>query len=64
MITSLLFASIHEDVSHWPSLFVLALGLGYVYEKSGSLLRSIFMHALFNGINIAIVLTQPPGLIS
>jgi membrane protease YdiL (CAAX protease family) len=64
VITSLLFASIHEDVSHWPSLFVLALGLGYVYEKSGSLLRSIFMHALFNGINIALVLTQPPGLIS
>jgi len=64
VIASLVFASIHEDVSHWPSLFVLALGLGYVYEKSGSLLRPIFMHALFNGINITIVLTQPPGLIS
>jgi uncharacterized protein len=64
VITSLLFAFVHEDVSHWPSLFVLALGLGYAYEKSGSLLRSIFMHALFNGINIVIVLTMPPGLIS
>lgn len=64
VLTSLLFASIHEDISHWPSLFVLALGLGYAYEKSGSLLRSIFMHAMFNGINIAIVLTQPPGWIS
>jgi membrane protease YdiL (CAAX protease family) len=48
-------------VSHGPSLFVLALGLGYTYEKSGSLLRPIFMHALFNGINVAGVLTQQPG---
>jgi len=50
-------------VSHWPSLFILALGLGYAYERSGSLLRSIFMHALFNAINIAGVLTQQPGWI-
>lgn len=63
VLTSILFASIHPYVSHWPSLFVLALGLGYAYERSGSLLRSIFMHALFNGINVAGVLTQQPGWI-
>ena len=63
VLTSVLFASIHQDMSHWPSLFVLALGLGYAYEKSGSLLRSIFMHALFNGISIVSVLTQQPGWI-
>ena len=63
VLTSLLFATIHEDRSHWPSLFVLALGLGYTYEKSGSLLRPILMHALFNGIAIASVLTQGPGWI-
>jgi len=61
VLTSILFATIHQDRSHWPSLFVLALGLGYAYEKSGSLLRPIFMHALFNGITIAAVLTQGPG---
>ena len=61
VLASLLFAAIHEDRSHWPSLFVLALGLGYAYESSGSLLRPIFMHALFNGINIVNALTQPPG---
>jgi membrane protease YdiL (CAAX protease family) len=63
VLTSILFASIHPYVSHWPSLFVLALGLGYAYERSGSLLRPIFMHALFNGINVAGVLTQQPGWI-
>lgn len=60
-LTALLFASIHPDASHWPALFVLALGLGYAYEKSGSLLRPIFMHAMFNGVTIATVLTQGPG---
>ncbi|MBM4029246.1 MAG: CPBP family intramembrane metalloprotease [Planctomycetes bacterium] len=63
VLTSLLFTSIHLDVSHWPALFVLSLGLGYAYEKSGSLWRPIFMHALFNGITVVTVLTQaPPGL--
>jgi len=60
IITSAFFAAVHENYTHWPSLFVLAMGLGYAYEKSGSLLRSIFMHALFNGISIITVLTQPP----
>ena len=41
---------VHSDLAHWPALFVLALGLGYAYEKSGSLFRPIFMHAMFNGI--------------
>jgi membrane protease YdiL (CAAX protease family) len=63
VLTSLLFAVIHEDKSHWPSLFMLGLGLGYAYEKSGSLLRPIFMHAMFNGITIATVLTHQPGWI-
>jgi membrane protease YdiL (CAAX protease family) len=34
------------------------MGLGYSYEKSGSLLRPIFMHALFNGITIAAALLE------
>jgi membrane protease YdiL (CAAX protease family) len=59
-ITSILFAFIHKDPEHWPALFVLALGLGYSYEKSGSLLRAIFMHAMFNGITIAVALAESP----
>ncbi|MEN6337604.1 MAG: type II CAAX endopeptidase family protein [Phycisphaerales bacterium] len=65
VITSILFARIHQNSSHWPALFVLALGLGYSYEKSGSLLRSIFMHAMFNGITIALALAESaPALIT
>jgi len=51
-ITSILFAGIHTNAEHWPALFILAMGLGYSYEKSGSLLRPIFMHAMFNGVTI------------
>ncbi|MFC1763630.1 type II CAAX prenyl endopeptidase Rce1 family protein [Planctomycetota bacterium] len=27
--------------------------MGYSYEKSGSLWRPIFIHALFNGVTVA-----------
>ncbi|MDI6450698.1 CPBP family intramembrane glutamic endopeptidase [Anaerobaca lacustris] len=51
-LTSVLFAAIHKDMAHWPALFALSIGLGYAYEKSGSLFRPVFMHAMFNGISI------------
>lgn len=57
-ITSVLFAAIHANPEHWPALFLLAMGLGYSYEKSGSLLRPIFMHAMFNGITILAALAE------
>lgn len=57
-ITSALFATIHTNREHWPALFILALGLGYSYEKSNSLLRPIFMHAMFNGVTIVAALVE------
>ena len=51
-MTSVLFAMVHGNLTHWPALFVLSLGLGYSYEKSGSLFRPIFMHAFFNGLAV------------
>lgn len=51
-ISSLLFVSVHANIEHWPALFILGLGIGYSYEKSGSLIRPIIMHALFNGLTI------------
>jgi len=49
--TSLLFAAAHASV--WPSpipLLVLALGLGWLAQRTGSLVAPIVVHALFNGL--------------
>ena len=55
-ISSGLFATVHANIGHWPTLFMLAACLGYSYEKSGSLFRPIFIHSLFNAISITFVL--------
>jgi membrane protease YdiL (CAAX protease family) len=58
LISSGLFAIVHANPGHWPALFVLAVCLGYTYEKSGSLFRPIFIHSFFNAATIIAVLTQ------
>jgi membrane protease YdiL (CAAX protease family) len=60
-LSSGIFASVHAYAGHWPALFVLALCLGYAYEKSGSLLRPIFIHSFFNATSIIATLSQPAG---
>ncbi len=58
LASSALFAMIHQASSHWPALFVLAVCMGYAYEKSGSLFRPIFIHSIFNAASIITVLYQ------
>ncbi len=57
-ISSALFAMMHVNFSHWPAIYVLGVGLGYSYEKSGSLLRPIFIHMLFNSTSVISVWIQ------
>ena len=59
--TSTIFATLHPW-THWPALFILSCCMGYAYEKSGSLFRCIFIHAIFNGINVtaALLTTAAP----
>jgi membrane protease YdiL (CAAX protease family) len=47
VITSILFALVHPM---WmaPLIFVLALCLGYLYERTGNLWACIALHAIFN----------------
>ncbi|MHC4061062.1 MAG: lysostaphin resistance A-like protein [Planctomycetota bacterium] len=60
-LSSCLFAAVHANAGHWPALFVLAMCMGYAYEKSGSLYRPIFIHSLFNATSIVFALNQPVG---
>jgi membrane protease YdiL (CAAX protease family) len=52
VISSGLFVLAHANAGHWPGLFVLSISMGYAYEKSGSLLRPIFIHSIFNATSI------------
>jgi len=57
-ISSTVFAIAHQNPAHWPALLLLGACLGYAYEKTGSLFRPIFIHALFNALTITAVLSQ------
>ncbi|MEE2908173.1 MAG: CPBP family intramembrane glutamic endopeptidase [Planctomycetota bacterium] len=59
IITSILFALMHGaivDLRGVFALFVLSLGFGWVYLKTGRLLACIVMHAGFNALNLLQVL--------
>jgi len=57
ILSSVLFSILHPW-THWPALFAFSLCLGYSYEKSGSMFRPIFIHALFNIIMLAAALNS------
>lgn len=52
---SLLFALIHWDAATFVALFVLALVLTWLYEKTDSLLAPITAHAFFNAVNLVLL---------
>ncbi|RUL86843.1 CPBP family intramembrane glutamic endopeptidase [Tautonia sociabilis] len=54
LLPAALFAGVH--FGQWPApipLFVLAVGLGIVYRRTGGLVAPIAMHATFNGLSTA-----------
>lgn len=53
LIASAVFMMFHYSmVQDLPSLFLLAVALGYSYERTGRLLAPIVVHALFNAVSI------------
>jgi len=52
---SFLFALVHWDVATFVPLFVLALVLTWLYEKTDSLLAPITGHAFFNAVNLVLL---------
>lgn len=57
VISSVLFAGIHQHLPSFVPLFALAVVLAMLYIYSGSLWTSIVLHAVFNGVSICILLT-------
>jgi len=58
---SALFALIHVNLPSFVPLFVLALALTWLYEKTDRLLAPIIMHVLFNTFGVIMVFLQPSG---
>ena len=56
VLTAACFALMHFHVPALAPLFVLASGFAVAYIVSGSLWVPIVMHALFNGMNIGLIL--------
>ncbi|MBW8015001.1 MAG: CPBP family intramembrane metalloprotease [Planctomycetes bacterium] len=56
VLTSMVFVVMHGIWQHWLPLMALSVCMGYAYEKSGSILRSICIHVIFNSVSIAGVL--------
>ncbi len=53
VFASVLFGLIHMPfVQDIPALIILAVALGYNYERTGRLTASILIHAIFNAVNI------------
>ena len=57
--SSLLFAAIHGSLALMLPLTVLAVVLVWLYEKTGSIIAPILMHAAFNAVNFAMVKLIP-----
>jgi membrane protease YdiL (CAAX protease family) len=55
---SAIFAEIHFDMGTLVPLFVFALALTWLYERTDNLLAPITAHALFNATNLVMLLWQ------
>jgi membrane protease YdiL (CAAX protease family) len=56
ILTSMLFAAAHYQ--QWPApvpIFLLSLGLGYIYQRTGRLVAPIALHATFNGLSTTLM---------
>lgn len=61
LVASVIFVIPHTASVEWqalPTLFVLSMGMGYVYERTGRLWASILIHMLFNAANVALAFVQ------
>lgn len=55
-ITSVLFAAVHAGQGPAPiPLFVLAIGLGYLFRKTGSFIPCVIVHVILNSLSLTLL---------
>ncbi len=60
LITAVIFAGVHMVMANgaidwFPILFLLGIGLGYLYERTGNLWADMTLHASFNGVSVLLI---------
>lgn len=55
-ITASLFAAVHMDIFAFLQIFILGMLLGYLYEKTQTLVASTVVHILHNSLTLAFLL--------
>jgi membrane protease YdiL (CAAX protease family) len=58
-VSAILFATVHSSWALMLPLIVLACILVWLYEKTGSLIAPMVMHATFNAINFTLIKLSP-----
>jgi uncharacterized protein len=53
--TALIFALVHFNLVSFLPLYVLALALAWIYERTGNLFAPIAAHSMFNALNFALL---------
>ena len=53
VLSAAFFSVIHQNLFAFLPVFILGLGLGYLYEKRGTLVSSIALHVIHNTVFIA-----------
>ncbi len=62
LVCSALFAAIHGNLLATPGLFLLAVCFTLAYERTGSLLVPIIMHAIFNTTTLVLLYLSSSSL--
>jgi membrane protease YdiL (CAAX protease family) len=60
-IVSVVFASIHLNLTGFPALFLVSLLLCWVTSRTGTLLPAILMHSAYNGVQFAMLAASDPS---
>ena len=64
VLASTLFALMHANLASLPALFALAMCFTLAFEATGSLAVPVIMHALFNGLNLAMLYLRAHGMVT
>ena len=56
IITSIVFAFLHSSIWGFFIVFILSIGICYIYEKTRNIVSAIVFHSLYNTLSLVNIL--------